>query len=206
LHEALGWEWRKVIHPDDLPGLLVEWQRILGSGERAEVEARMRRHDGQYRWFLFRPEPLRDESGKIVRWYGTNTDIEDRKRAEDALRRSEAYLAEAQRLSHTGSFGWKMENGDISWSKETHRIFGIDEMIKPNMELVLQRIHHEDLVLVQHQIERARRGEMDYNYEHRLLMPNGLVKNLHVRACRVKYELGEEIVGAVMDVTEFKRA
>jgi PAS domain S-box-containing protein len=206
LHEALGWEWRKVIHPDDIAGLLVEWQRILGSGQRDEVEARMRRHDGEYRWFLFRPEPLRDGSGKVVRWYGTNTDIEDRKRAEDALRRSEAYLAEAQRLSHTGSFGWKMASGDISWSKETHRIFDIDEMIKPTMELVLQRIHHEDLALVQHQIERARRGEMDYNYEHRLLMPNGLVKNLHVRACRVKYESGDEIVGAVMDITEFKRA
>ena len=101
LHEALGWEWRKVIHPDDLAGLLAERQRMLGSGQRAEVESRMRRYDGEYRWFLFRPEPLRDVSVKSLVGTGTNTDIEDRKRAEDALRRSEAYLAEAQRLSHT---------------------------------------------------------------------------------------------------------
>jgi PAS domain S-box-containing protein len=207
LHEALGWEWRKAIHPDDLAGLLAEWQRILGSGQRAEVEARMRRHDGEYRWFLFRPEPLRDASGKIVRWYGTNTDIEDRKQAEDALRRSEAYLAEAQRLSQTGSFGWKIASGDISWSRETYRIFEIDEAIKPTMELALERVHHDDLAVVQRQIERARRGETDYDYEHRLLMPRGLVKNLHVLARRVKYESGdEEIVGAVMDITETKRA
>ena len=207
LHEALGWEWRKAIHPDDLPGLLAEWHRILGSGQRAEVEARMRRHDGEYRWFLFRPEPLRDDSGKIVRWYGTNTDIEDRKRAEEALRRSEAYLSEAQRLSQTGSFGWKIANGDISWSRETYRIFEIDETAKPTMELALERVHHDDLAVVQQQIERARQGETDYDYEHRLLMPNGFVKNLHVLARRVKYESGdEEIVGAVMDITETKRA
>ena len=207
MQEAIGWEWRMVIHPDDLAKLLAEWQKILASGQRGEVEARMRRHDGEYRWFLFRPEPLRDEAGNIARWYGTNTDIEDRKRAEDALRRSEAYLAEAQRLSKTGSFGWKMANGDINWSKETYRIFGVDEMIKPTMELTLQRVHHEDLGLVQRQIERARHGEKHYDYEHRLLMPNGVVKNLHVRACRVKYELGvEEIIGAVMDITEIKRA
>ena len=207
MQEAIGWEWRKVIHPDDLAKLLAEWQKVLASGQRGEVEARMRRHDGEYRWFLFRPEPLRDEAGNIARWYGTNTDIEDRKRAEDALRRSEAYLAEAQRLSKTGSFGWKMANGDINWSKETYRIFGVDEMIKPTMELTLQRVHHEDLGLVQRQIERARHGEEHYDYEHRLLMLNGVVKNLHVRACRVKYESGvEEIIGAVMDVTEIKRA
>jgi PAS domain S-box-containing protein len=207
LHEALGWEWRKAIHPDDLAGLLAQWQKILGSGQRAEVEARMRRHDGEYRWFLFRPEPLRDASGKIVRWYGTNTDIEDRKRADDALRRSEAYLAEAQRLSQTGSCGWKIANGDINWSRETYRIFEIDEAVKPTMELALARVHHDDLAVVQRQIERARHGETDYDYEHRLLMPNGLVKNLHVRARRVQYESGdEEIVGAVMDITETKRA
>jgi PAS domain S-box-containing protein len=207
LQEALGWEWRTVIHPDDMRGVLNAWRKILDSGQRGEVEARMRRHDGEYRWFLFRPEPLRDESGNIVRWYATNTDIEDRKRAEDALRRSEAYLAEAQRLSRTGSFGWKIASGDVSWSKETYRILEVDEAIKPTMQLVLDRTHRDDRAIAQYYVERAKQGEQNYDYEHRLLMPNGLVKNLCVRARRVQYESGEEeIIGALMDITEAKRA
>jgi PAS domain-containing protein len=70
------------MHPDDLDRLVDYWRSILASGETGEIEARIRRYDGEYRWFLFRADPLRDESGTIVKWYGTNVDIEDRKRAE----------------------------------------------------------------------------------------------------------------------------
>jgi PAS domain S-box-containing protein len=84
-----GWGWGAAIHPDDLNGLVEYWQAHLRSGSPVDTEARMRRFDGEYRWFLFRANPLRDESGNIVRWYGTNTDIDDRKRAEEALRVSE---------------------------------------------------------------------------------------------------------------------
>ena len=83
--ESRGWGWMSVFHPDDLPGLMKKWEELLTSGEPDETEARIRRHDGTYRWFLIRAEPFRDESGNIVRWYGTSTDIEDRKRAEKAL-------------------------------------------------------------------------------------------------------------------------
>ncbi len=95
--EARGWAWGAVIHPDDATGLVDYWRACLASGRAVDTEARMRRFDGEYRWFLFRANPLRDESGNIVRWYGTNVDIEDRKRAELELRRSEASLAEGQR-------------------------------------------------------------------------------------------------------------
>ena len=87
--QASGWGWTAAVHPDDLDGLAATWQRLLASGAPGEAEARLRRHDGAYRWFLFRAHPLRDESGDIVKWYGVNTDIEDRKRAEDAVRTSE---------------------------------------------------------------------------------------------------------------------
>jgi PAS domain S-box-containing protein len=87
--EGRGWGWGKAIHPDDLNELVKYWQSRLADGAPVDTEARMRRFDGEYRWFLFRANPLRDESGNIVRWYGTNTDIDDRKRAEDALRASE---------------------------------------------------------------------------------------------------------------------
>ena len=87
--QAAGWGWAEAIHPDDRKGLVEYWQSSLASGLPVETEARMRRFDGSYRWFLFRANPVRDESGKIVKWYGTNIDIEDRKRGEEALRASE---------------------------------------------------------------------------------------------------------------------
>jgi K+-sensing histidine kinase KdpD len=87
-----------------------------------------------------------------------------RRGAEGALRRSEAYLAEAQQLSHTGSFGWKVASGDIVWSKETYHIFGAGETVKPTIDLVLQRVHPDDQELVQHEIDRAAQGGQDYDY------------------------------------------
>jgi PAS domain S-box-containing protein len=85
IEEARGWGWKVAIHPDDLPQLLEVWQGLLASGKSGELEARLRRADGVYRWFLFRVEPLRDAQGTIVKWYGSNTDIDDRKRAEALL-------------------------------------------------------------------------------------------------------------------------
>ena len=90
--EAHGWGWSASFHPDDLPPLMNRWQELLVSGEPGEIEARIRRHDGEYRWFLIRVAPFRDESGSILRWYGTSTDIHDRKLAEEALKASEAQL------------------------------------------------------------------------------------------------------------------
>jgi PAS domain S-box-containing protein len=123
------------------------------------------------------------------------------------LQRSEAYLAEAQRLSHTGSFGWKPCTDEINWSEETFRIFQYDLVTKPTVELVLQRVHPEDAARVQQTIERASQDAKDFEHEYRLVMPDGAVKYVHVVAHAGKDELGEiEFVGAVMDVTESKRA
>jgi formate hydrogenlyase transcriptional activator len=90
--ESHGWGWQAAFHPEDLPLLMEKWRELLVSGEPGEIEARLRRHDGVYRWFLIRVEPFRDESGKLVRWYGTSTDIEDRKQAEEKLRQDEREL------------------------------------------------------------------------------------------------------------------
>ena len=91
--ESHGWGWQAAFHPEDLPPLMERWRKMLVSGEADEIEARLRRHDGVYRWFLIRAQAFRDDSGNIVRWYGTSTDIEDRKRAEEALRATERNLA-----------------------------------------------------------------------------------------------------------------
>ena len=82
------------------------------------MEARLRRFDGEYRWFLFRANPMLDQSGNILKWYGTNTDIDDRKRAEEQLRRSEAFLGEGQKLSRIGSFSWLVATDAIKWSEQ----------------------------------------------------------------------------------------
>src|SRR5712691_11003428 len=126
---------------------------------------------------------------------------------EEKLQQSEAYLSEAQRLSHTGSFGWRVSTGEIIWSEETFRIFQYDRAVKPGVEQVLQRVHPEDAALVRQTIGRAAQDGKDFDFEHRLLMPDGSVKHVHVVAHAERDESGElEFVGAVMDTTETKRA
>lgn len=92
LEQSQDWGWAVAVHPDDLNELVATWQAVLASGNQGEAEARLRQFDGEYRWFLFRANPLRDQSGNIVKWYGTNIDIEDRKRADEALRANERDL------------------------------------------------------------------------------------------------------------------
>jgi len=96
--ESDGWGWQVAFHPDDLPPLMTKWQEMLVTIEPGEIEARIRRHDGVYRWFLIRAEPFLEE-GKLVRWYGTSTDIDDRKRAEDALNKARAELAHVAQVT-----------------------------------------------------------------------------------------------------------
>jgi PAS domain S-box-containing protein len=128
-------------------------------------------------------------------------------RQDEELQRKEAYLAEAQRLSHTGSFGWKPSTGQLIWSEETFRIFQYDRNTTPTAERVLQRVHPEDLALVQQIIERATQEGKDFDLEHRLMMPDGSIKHVRVVARALSDESGGfEFVGALMDVTEAKRA
>ena len=123
------------------------------------------------------------------------------------LRRREAYLAGAQRLSHTGSFGWSLSTGEILWSDETYRIFQYDRTITPTVELILQRVHPEDAVLVKQTIERATQDRKDFWHEYRLVMPDGAVKHVNVVVRALNDEPGSiEFVGAVMDVTAAKEA
>src|SRR5712671_8047117 len=125
----------------------------------------------------------------------------------DELRRSEAYLAEAQRLSRTGSFGWKISTGEIVWSEETFRIFQYDRTTTPTVELILRRVHPEDVALVKQTIERASQDGKNFEHEYRLLMPDGSVKYLRVVAHTLSGESGSvEFIGAVTDITERKRA
>jgi PAS domain S-box-containing protein len=134
-------------------------------------------------------------------------EIVERKRAEEKLRRSEEFLAEGQRLSHTGSWAWNVSSGEIYWSEETYQIFEYERGVKPTLELVFQRIHPEDRDLVQQTIDRASKERTNFDIEYRLLMPDGSVKYLHVLAHALAPSSGDvEFVGAVTDISQRKQA
>ena len=231
--DLLGWRWMETLHPDDREPTRQFWTESIAGRQSYDVEYRIRRGDGTYGWFKTRGTPIRDSAGRIVKWFGTCTDITDRKRAEQALRdhevelrqardlleikvmertkelrRSEAYLSEAQKLSKTGSFGWNVSSGEIYWSEETYRIFDYGYDRKPGLELILERTHPEDRVRVKQVIERASQAATDFDLEHRLLMPDGSVK--HVQVVGHLIETGQpdkpELVGAVTDITQRKHA
>src|SRR6202142_3244758 len=339
LDRVAGWNWTDFIHPEDLDGIVAKWRACIATGEIFEFETRVRRANGEYRWMFHRKVPLRDERGNIVKWYGSSLDIEERKTAEEQLRRNthalqrsefylaegqrlghigswafdpdgfdywspelfrmygldpagkapgvqeylsfihpqdhesmadlinrlvtedtpfdatkrivrpdgevryircvgipsahsqnlkkyvgsaidvtehelltkelrrrEAYLAEAQRLSHTGSFGWRPDTGNIVWSDETYRIFEYDRTHKPTIDSVVQRIHPDDRSSSQKVIDEALKCAADFEHTFRLLMPDGRVKHVHaLHALRDAYG-NREFVGAVTDVSEQRRA
>lgn len=154
------------------------------------------------RWSL-----QRDERGNPIAVLETNNDVSERRRAENALRRSEAHLAEAQRLSLTGSFGWEPASGDIIWSDETYRIFEIDPSTKPTADMILERTHPADRPGVRHVLEHAGEGPKGWEARHRLLMPDGRIKFVSVVAHSEPSDSGKvEFVGAIMDVTAARRA
>jgi PAS domain S-box-containing protein len=173
-----------------------------------EGELRQTRRDGTEVTVSSRWSVQRDGEGHPIGTLETNTDITERKRVEDALRRiQETYLAEAQQLSHTGSFGWKVSSGEIFWSEEGFRIFGFDSTTRPSMELVLSRVHPDDLVLVRQVIDRAANERRDFDFEHRLRLPGGTVKHVRVVARATRNETGNvDFVGAVMDVSSIRLA
>jgi PAS domain S-box-containing protein len=135
-------------------------------------------------------------------------EVLQRQRAEKALLRSEAYSAEAQRVSHTGSFGWSVFSGDIVWSDETFRIFEYDPANKPTVRDMLERTHSKDRAFLRETLERAARDRKAFDFEHRLLMPDGSLKCVRVVGHpSTNYQSGNfEFVGAVTDITESKRA
>src|SRR5215510_4236612 len=170
LDDVARGRWVETLHPDEAEWIQTTRNAAVAAGRPYELDARLRRADGSYRWVLRRAVPLRNERGEIVRWYGTGTDIDDLKRAEVALRESEAYLAEAQRLSRTGSFGWDLSRSELRWSEETFRILEYDPRTDtPTMALVLGRVHPNDLSTVKEAIDRITHDKEDWDLHHRLL-------------------------------------
>jgi PAS domain S-box-containing protein len=170
----------RIFHPEDLKTLAALRERAVLGVAPFELEARIKGKRGQYRWFLIRYNPLRDGQGRVIRWYGTRrTDIEDRKRAEEALKRSETYLAESQRLTKTGSWANIPDGPVLYWSAETFRIWGFDpEQCLPDRETVRRRIHPEDLEKLLPILQKAYEQKADYTSAFWYVMPDGTVKHI----------------------------
>jgi formate hydrogenlyase transcriptional activator len=192
-------------HPDDLDLLKDVLQRAAQGGSAFDFEHRLLMPDGSIKHLHDLAHGLKDEAGneEIV---GAIMDVTERKVGEEAIRRSQAYLAEAQNLSHTGSFGWKVSSGEIFWSEETFRIFQCDRTTTPTVEFALSRVHPADRDLAQQLVDRASGHGEAFDVELRLQLPDGSVKHVRVTAHPTHDTSGNlEFIGAVTDVTEQKQ-
>ncbi|GLR56785.1 PAS domain-containing protein [Rhizobium indigoferae] len=199
--------WKKFVHPDDFSETERAFRHAIQTGTSYQAVHRLRRADGEFRWHHVRGEPLRDQQGRIVQWYGLSVDIDEGKRAEDLLRRSEAFLAEAQRLSHTGASAYNATT-ILYWSEETYRIFGFDPRDGlPSREAVWDRIHPDDRARVRADVENAQNGIENFSSEFRIILPGGTVKYLESIRHPIFSTDGElvEVVATQIDVTERKR-
>jgi len=198
-------EYLAMIHPQDREFMRSLIKQMVAEALGCDVTKRIVGSDGEVRYIRCVGAPV-VENGTLQRIVGTAMDVTEHELLTQELRRREAYLAEAQKLSHTGSFGWKPDSGEIVLTEETYRIFEYDRAEKPTLDMVLQRIHPHDRALAQQVIEGVSRST-DFEHEYRLVMPSGAIKHIHVRAHALPDSCGDiEVVGAVTDITERKTA
>jgi len=203
--QALGSGWAASVHPDDVASLTATWQRILRSRLPGEAEARLRRYDGTYRWFMFRAYPLHDDRGEIVRWCGVNADIEDRKQIEDSLRKSERFLLEVQRVSHTGGWRYDVATNTVETSPELERIYDVQpDEDTSSLEFWVSRIHPDDRAMVADAFQQAIRERSPYHLGSRIVRPDGRIRYQNAVGHPVFDDSGNlvELIGATMDMTE----
>jgi len=211
------------VHPEDLSSVLEKWRADMAAGEASEDEMRLRRADGEYRWFLVRTAPLRDEQGNILKWYGVSIDIEDRKRAEEAVKSSEreqrhiaaqlererTRLVEAQEMGKIGSWEAELQSMNVIWSDQTHRIFETDpsrfHATRPKFR---EFIHPEDRAKVDAAFVASLEKRSPSTVEYRIVMPDGRVKIVEERWQAFHDEEGKpvRVAGTCRDITERVRA
>src|SRR6266436_2618514 len=211
------------VHPEDLPRVMKKWIADLAAGQPSEDEIRLRRADGEYRWFLVRTAPLRDERGNVVKWFGVSIDIEDSRRAEEALRSSEreqrhiskqlererTRLVEAQEVAKMGSWEADLQSLNVIWSEQTHRIFETDpSRFHPTRPKFREFIHAEDRAKVDAAFVASLDKRSTCTVAYRTVMPDGRVKILEERWQAFRDEEGKPIrvAGTCRDITEAVRA
>src|SRR5260370_27203388 len=199
-------EYLDCVHPQDRESMANLIKGILAKASPFDATKRIVRPNGEVRHIRCVSAPV-VENQSLKKYVGSAIDVTEHELLTQDLRRREAYLAEAQSLSHTGSFGWKPATGEIVWSDETYRIFEYDRVKKPTMDMVSPRVHTGDRAHFQKAIEGASRGASHFEHTYRLLLPDGKVKQVHALAHALQDASGNrEFVGAVTDITERKAA
>jgi PAS domain S-box-containing protein len=182
--------------------------KVAATEGRFEDESWRVRKDGCRFWANVVLTALKDETGEIHGFVTVMRDLTERKRAEEALRRSEAYLAQSQRLSHTGSWGWDASAEEVFWSRETFRILGADrQAVKPSYQFLIEHVHPEDRVSVEQALDKANRERTEFEMAFRIVLPDGSIKHIQSLGRPVPSESGlAEFVGAIVDVTDQRLA
>jgi PAS domain S-box-containing protein len=205
--EILGKHFSLLFEPqeceEEKPG---EAMRCAVAEGRFEDQMGRVREDGVRYWVHLILTPLKDDAGDLQGFAGAIRDVTEHKQTEDELRLSEAYLAEAEKLSHTGSWGWDVASGEVYWSKETFGIFGVNPGdVKPSHQLFLQFVHPEDRVFVEQALEKAKSETSDFKIEFRIVLSDGSIRHLRSIGHPVREKsLLAEYSGAIIDITEQK--
>ena len=199
-------EYLDCVHPQDRESMANLIEGLSAKASPFDATKRIVRPNGEVRYIRCVGAPV-VEGESLKKYLGSAIDVTEHELVTQELRRREAYLAEAQRLSHTGSFGWRPDDGEIVWSDETYRIFEYDRTLRLTLDSVFQRVHPQDKALFQPVTDRATQTGSDFEHEYRLLMADGRVKHVHAIARAVQNASGDrEFVGAVTDITERKTA
>ncbi len=206
-----GWGWQSVHDPGTLPGVMERWKVSLASGEPFDMTFPLRGADGIFRPFLTRVMPLKDESGRVLQWFGTNTDVSERQQTEEALRESEARLKRAEELAHLGSWDLDLVSNELKWSDEVYRIFGLQpQEFAATYEAFLERVHPEDRAAVDTAYSGSvRDGRDSYEIEHRIVrQTSGEIRWVHEKCQHLRNADGKIVrsLGMVHDITGRKRA
>lgn len=207
LDQIKGWGWKDSVHPQDRDGIVNYWAAHRLKDSDGMYEFRAGTPETGYRWYLSVCTARRDECRNVLQWYGATFDIQDRKQAEEELRRSEDFLRHGQTISKTGSVGANLVTNEHYWSEETYRILELAPSVTPSFGAYLQRVHPDDREHVLAAFEEIKSSEKSVELEHRLVMPDGRTKHLRVRVNPAHPENGEmDAIGVIMDVTTAKIA
>lgn len=194
--------WKKMMYAPDWPIVVAALQHAHQTGQ-VEAEYRVVWPDGSLHWLATNGRMFFDEVGNPRRMVGFTSDVTNRKLIEEELRRSEAFLAEGQNLARLGNFAWQVGTGKITWSEQLYHIFEFAPETEMSVGMIGSRTHPDDLVVLAEMVEKAERGVSDFEFEHRLLMPDGRIKHLQLIAHRNSDPSGPlEYLGAVQDVSQ----
>jgi PAS domain S-box-containing protein len=208
--ELLRMKWAEITYPEDLAADIAQFDRVMaGEIEGYSMDKRWIRRDGRVIHSIMAAQCVRRTDGSVEYFVGLVQDITQRTLAEEELRRSQAYLAEGQRLSHTGSWAWNVGTEELYWSAEHFRIFGLDPAQgTPSYQELLRWVHPDDRAQVERTFDEALRGRRAYELDWRIVCPDGAVKDFHSVGHPLFDESGQltEYVGTILDVTERNRA